>query len=64
MFSVLRFVSISIRDAHVRLVHEFVYAQICDICAKVFKTKQQLDHHTIAMHTDTPKVQCDICGIW
>lgn len=39
---------------------------MCDICAKVFKTKMNFEQHRL-LHTMDPecrKVQCPICNVW
>lgn len=42
-----------------------MFEQICDICAKTFKTKQGFQEH-LAAHTDTEatRVQCNYCRAW
>lgn len=60
------FMSKSVLRIHIRGVHQFAYAHICDICAKVFKSKQVFElHRESKCGTDVKlKSQCDICGAW
>lgn len=54
-------------DYHIRGVHEFAYQNICEICAKVFKSKHQCEHHRRLEHSDAknrPKYQCTQCGAY
>lgn len=50
---------------HIASVHERAYSQICEICAKTFKTKQGFREH-LSTHNDTDetRVQCSYCGAW
>lgn len=50
---------------HVKAVHEMAYAQICDVCARMFKNKTQFDIHR-EQHENivVPQVQCNVCGAW
>ncbi len=34
----------------------------CDFCDSTFKKKQYLERHILAMHTDNPPVECQICS--
>lgn len=56
----------SILTSHIRGVHENAYVQICDVCAKVFKSKKILEsHRELHFVTDVkPRLQCSICGSW
>lgn len=52
---------------HIKCVHEAAcnVISICDICAKVFKSKQSLQtHRQQHFEQDQPKLQCTICGAW
>lgn len=48
---------------HIASVHERSYCQICEICAKTFKTKQGFREH-LETHKDTEetRVQCSYCN--
>lgn len=49
-----------------RSVHDYAYKQICDICAKSFKSLQSYKEHYANEHSveATHKVQCELCGKW
>lgn len=55
-----------ILTSHIRGVHQNAYLQICDICARVFKSKQVFEFHRDSnCGTDMQrKSQCNICGAW
>lgn len=50
---------------HILKVHKRVEERICDICAKIFKSKEGFQDHMLS-HGDTeePRVQCTQCGTW
>lgn len=50
---------------HKLKVHERIDQRICDICARVFKTKEGYQDHLLA-HSgiEEPRVQCEYCGAW
>ncbi|XP_063702483.1 uncharacterized protein LOC134832401 [Culicoides brevitarsis] len=51
-------------EKHMEQVHLNKNLYVCDICAKVYKTKSQYRYHYTTAHTEAakqPKVQCDIC---
>lgn len=53
--------------AHIRNVHENANQRMCDICAKVFKSKFQSDLHRRSEHPingEEEKFQCTQCGTW
>lgn len=55
----------SVLQAHIRNVHQNASRHVCDICAKVFKAKQQCQRHRLEHFTvDKPKVQCTMCEAW
>ncbi|KAJ6641728.1 1,5-anhydro-D-fructose reductase [Pseudolycoriella hygida] len=59
------FVSKSVLASHIRGVHEFAFAHVCDICARVFKSKHVFQNHMQEHSTITrPKMQCNVCGAW
>lgn len=51
---------------HILKVHERIDQRICDVCAKVFKTKEGFQDHMKTQHMgiEEPRVQCTICGAW
>lgn len=51
--------------AHMLNIHKRTFEQICEICAKTFKTKQGFRDHLLT-HNDTlaTRVQCSYCGAW
>lgn len=56
----------SILMSHIRGIHEFANVNVCEICAKVFKSKAQWARHTLMEHSEEKpeKVQCSICQRW
>lgn len=57
--------TIGLLQSHIRFVHTDKCTRICDICAKVFKSKQSLKMHTDVEHSGLDmKVQCQICKQW
>lgn len=59
------FVSKAVLASHIRGVHEFAFAHVCDICARVFKSKHVFQNHMQEHSTTTrPKMQCNVCGAW
>lgn len=63
---VFSFKSEHIMKMHILKVHERIDQRICDVCAKVFKTKEGFQDHWNTQHlgVDEPRVQCNICGAW
>lgn len=51
---------------HILKVHERIDQRICDVCAKVFKTKEGFQDHMKTQHMgiEEPRVQCTFCGAW
>lgn len=50
---------------HILRVHERVEERICDICARIFKSKEGFQDHMLShRETKEPRVQCTQCGIW
>lgn len=51
---------------HILKVHERIDQRICDVCAKVFKTKEGFQEHMKTQHMgiEEPRVQCTFCGAW
>lgn len=49
--------------AHKLKVHERIDQRICDVCAKVFKTKEGFQEHMLS-HSDVkePRLECNYCG--
>lgn len=60
------FKSDHILKMHILKVHERIDQRICDVCAKVFKTKEGFQDHMKTQHMgiEEPRVQCTICGAW
>lgn len=54
----------SLLTTHIRGVHENAFKDICPICAKVFKSKNQCEKHQQLEHSDKklPRVECHLCG--
>lgn len=48
---------------HMKLVHIQANPYVCDICAKIYKSKAQFLYHHKTSHQESrePKVQCKIC---
>lgn len=50
---------------HVLKVHQRIHEQICDVCARVFYTKEGFQHHLLShQQIEETKVQCSYCGEW
>lgn len=50
---------------HILNVHHRINEQICDICAKIFKSKEGFQDHMLShMDTEEPRIQCNYCGVW
>lgn len=50
---------------HKLKVHEGIEQRVCDICARVFKTKEGYQSHVAAhMGTVEARKQCNLCGVW
>lgn len=58
-----RYKTYSILRGHILTDHVKAYEQVCDICAKVFKTKQNFKDHMMT-HTNESRIQCSHCGTW
>ncbi|CAD7078146.1 unnamed protein product [Hermetia illucens] len=51
--------------AHKRVVHRHTYAHMCEICARVFKSRVFFEKHQLEhLGQNLPKVQCPICEAW
>lgn len=50
-------------ERHMEQVHLNLHLFVCDICAKVYKTKSQYRYHYTTAHPSEPqpKVQCKLC---
>ncbi|KAJ6633116.1 Transcription factor grauzone [Pseudolycoriella hygida] len=60
-----KFLSQPLLNYHIRTDHNMEFAQVCEICAGVYKDKNTLRVHMKCHSTVTPeKVQCNICGTW
>jgi hypothetical protein len=61
-----RFPTKTILTIHLKGVHEGAYVHVCEICAKVFKSKMFFLKHMEDVHTNTTraKIQCQKCGKW
>lgn len=48
---------------HIRIVHENAYRHVCEICAKSFSSKSQLDYHGRSVHGTgkVEKFKCNLC---
>jgi hypothetical protein len=66
MFFLFSFASQSILNTHIRGVHEGAYMHVCEVCAKVFKSKMFFEKHKMDVHMNiqVPKIQCQLCGSW
>jgi uncharacterized C2H2 Zn-finger protein len=50
---------------HLFQVHSTGATMVCDMCAKIFKTKVAFDKHmNLHLGLTTPKIQCHICEKW
>lgn len=50
---------------HTKKVHQLSDSQICDICARFFKSTKSYEYHYAIEHTNIDhRVQCDICKKW
>lgn len=50
---------------HISKVHERAEERICDICARIFKSKEGFQDHMVShREKEEPRVQCTHCGIW
>lgn len=59
------FKSVHILKYHKLRVHEGSEQRVCDICAKVFKTKEGYQSHLAThMGVKEPRAQCTLCGVW
>lgn len=59
------FKSEHILKTHILKVHDRIDQRICDVCAKLFKTKEGFHEHMIShMGIEEPRVQCRYCGAW
>jgi hypothetical protein len=53
-------------NQHIRAVHRSKQ-QICEICAKVCKSRSSYEQHKVCMHSEEgkrPTIQCTDCGKW
>jgi len=59
-------VSQAILTGHVRRVHFGSETTVCDICARIFKTRISFERHHAEIHLGIKpqKIQCQICGAW
>lgn len=64
-FCLIRFELKSTLSRHIHQVHDSVNIQICEICAKPFKSIRSYENHYRVAHTEQDqRVQCEICGRW
>ncbi|XP_055689565.1 transcription factor grauzone-like [Lutzomyia longipalpis] len=57
------FASIYTLRSHLKLVHERVQKRVCEICAKVFNTRECFEAHMMRHTGQTPpRVKCQQCG--
>lgn len=60
-----RYASDALLRAHKRVVHRHTYAHMCEICARVFKSRVFFEKHQLEhLGQNLPKVQCPICEAW
>lgn len=61
-FDNFRFKSYFTVRAHILTIHSKAFEQVCHICARTFKTKQNMIYH-LRTHEENgePRVQCTIC---
>lgn len=57
----VRFVKLSAKRRHMRLVHLKVKQHVCDICGEAFGIKATLRHHRY-IHTGEKPYKCNVCG--
>lgn len=57
----VRFIKLSSKRRHMRLVHLKVKQHICDICGEAFGIKATLRHHRY-IHTGEKPYKCNVCG--
>jgi len=53
-------------NTHFRVVHDKQNSYVCDICARVFKSRIVFDRHHNEIHLGIKpqKIQCQVCGAW
>lgn len=57
-----RFVSNSSLSLHTRNIHENTESFVCDICAKIFRTRALLRLHS-ETHITTGRIKCNVCNL-
>lgn len=60
------YTSISYLKGHIRAVHDQALCNVCDICARVFRTKTACKSHKNSVHSNKniKPAQCNECGLW
>lgn len=49
---------------HKQRVHENIRRHLCDICAKSFNSRSDMERHKEQIHGNVKREQCNECGKW